>query len=124
MADHPNKLVAALWMSLLFAESAAAAESVALQLLPAEPALFESADRGHPCEPGQGEIAIVGLFNDPRFAAASVENVSLTTASGDAIPLLIDARSLLKEFGRIISIRLCAVIPARLLENGKAPNSS
>lgn len=114
-------LAAALWMSLLFAESAAAVESVTLQLLPAERALFESADHGYPCEPGRDEIAIVGLFNCPRFAAAEVGNVSLTTASGEAIPLLIDERSVLREFGRIISFRLCAVIPARLLENDKAP---
>ena len=47
--------------------------------------------------------------------------MSLTTASGEAIPLLIDERSVLKEFGRIISFRLCAVIPARLLGSGKEP---
>lgn len=117
-------LVAALWMCLSCAHSAALAESVTLQLLPAEPALFESSDEGHPCQPGEGEILVVGRFNDPRFAVASIDKVSLATVSGEAVPFLIDQASVLKEFvesGRIISFRLCAIVPARLWQNGREP---
>ena len=111
----------ALLFGLALAGWAAAAESVTLQLLPAEPALFESADRGAAIEPGPGDIVILGRFNDPRFSAGSITNLSLATASGEAIPLLVDGASVLKEFGRIISLRLGAVIPARLRADGKDP---
>ena len=116
-----TKILAMLALGWTPAVWAAASGSVSLQLLPAESELFRSPAGGYPCQPATGEVAIVGRFNDPEFTAASIENVSLETASGEPLPLLVDGSSVLKEFGRVISFRLCALIPARLCVGNTTP---
>jgi len=109
----------ALVLGFVGARQLDAAESVALRILPADPSLFESTAGGTALASEPGGFVILGCFNDPRFTAASIDNLSLSTASGETIPLLVDGASVLKEFGRIVSLRLGAMIPARLGAQGK-----
>ncbi|MCX7591802.1 MAG: hypothetical protein N2255_09265 [Kiritimatiellae bacterium] len=114
-------LTAVLLLYLGANQFAIAYESVALHLLPADEALFGLSQGETTCEPREGEVTLVGLFNHPEFSITSISNIVLVMPGGEVVPLLIDGSSLVREFGRIVSLRFCANIPRRVLDVPETP---
>ncbi len=95
----------ALCLCPLSAGGAAAAESVKLQI-----ELSET-----PAPGAAGTLRVTGRFDHPRFAVDDCRQLEVA-AGGKALPLEIESSSMVKEFGRVVSVRLSFTVERAALE--------
>jgi hypothetical protein len=90
------------------------AGAVQLELRPAMAGDFQSSAGGEVCQPEPGGIVIVGQIDSPDFSAASPSQLTLETVTGERLPLVLDARSFVSQFGRLVACRFASRVPPGL----------
>ena len=66
----------------------------------------------------QSNLVVLGVFNDAKFSIDNVSQIQLVAQDDSIVPITIDEASLVKEFGKIISVALCFQIPEQAVNAG------
>jgi len=91
-------------MLLLMATPTARAYETGCVLMPASPGLFETYAAGARVKPPPGCLLLVGKMDSPSFSIDEINQLTAILPSGKIVPLHIDERRVLREFGKIISM--------------------
>jgi len=105
----------------LAAGSAAApgSESVVLAFVPAREGLFVEGAGAPNAIPGEGEVLVVGRFDDVRFAVKNINRVTVVAPDGRKVPL--DVGRTFAEFNKIVSVHLCFRVARKEVLPGTEP---
>ena len=97
---------------LLAVTSAGRAGEARFAPSPASPALFEN-NSGRPlvAPPPEGCLVMVGKMESPDFSIAHLNQLKAVLPSGKIIPLQVDDRRTLREFGKIVSLDFYIIAP-------------
>ena len=76
------------------------------------PASSQAMQRYEPLPLAPGEVGLFGTIDPVGFVVTDIRQVTLLDPAGEPVALLIDADSLLEEFGEIVAMRFAAVAPA------------
>lgn len=69
-------------------------------------------------DPGQSNLLIIGVFNDAKFSIDDTSQIQVVDPGGSIIPVTLDEASMVKEFGKIISVALCFQMPEQAVKAG------
>jgi hypothetical protein len=107
-------VVFAILGAALFAAStpARAGESVPLRIEPAAPALAADRRTGTPVRPGDGEVLVLGTFDEASFRISDLSHFAVEAPDGSRPALTIDRSRVYEEFGEIVSVAFLFAIPA------------
>jgi len=83
----------------------------AFSLTPAPPEVFETYREGAPAPLPPKGVTVLGRLDSPSFSIGDISQVAARLPSGKTVPLMVDERRILREFGKIVSLDFWFALP-------------